>query len=111
MMGAVTPATRRRLLGGLAAAVAAPAAAAQAKVHVVTIRRMAFGPMPAGVSPGDAIEWVNRDPVPHTATARDGRFDVDLPAGARKRAPVGKAGRAAVYCRYHPGMTAALTVG
>jgi plastocyanin len=76
----------------------------------VVIEKMAFGAMPAGVKAGDAIEWVNRDVVRHTATARDRAFDLDLAPGARRRVVVRKAGVTAVYCRFHPGMTATLTV-
>jgi len=33
----------------------------------------------------DIVEWVNADIFQHTATAADGSFDVDLPAGAKGR--------------------------
>ena len=46
----------------------------------------------------------------HTATARDGSFDVDLQPGARATAVVRKAGAITVICRYHPSMKALLKV-
>lgn len=89
-------------------AAAAPAARAP-KVHVVVIDEMAFGTVPAGVRAGDIVEWVNHDIFQHTATARDGRFDVELPAGASARTVV-TPGNIGFYCKYHPGMTGMLVV-
>ena len=100
--------SRRLFLLGLAAAW--PAAAAP-RVHTVVIEKMAFGPTPAGLRVGDTIEWVDRDIFRHTATARDGRFNLDLPPNGRGRTVLRAAGRVAVYCRYHTAMTAVLAVG
>jgi plastocyanin len=85
-----------------------PAGAAQPRVHRIVMANMRFGPVPAGISAGDVILWVNRDMVRHTATARDGGFDVDLPARQSRRMTVSRAGSMAVYCRYHPAMRATL---
>ena len=81
-----------------------PADAAQPRVHRIVMANMRFGPVPAGIRAGDVILWVNRDMVRHTATARDGSFDVDLPARQSQRMTVRRAGSIAFYCRYHPGM-------
>ena len=103
------------LAGGSVAAFAAsagtpPAAKAQAsRVHVVVIDRMQFGPMPAGVRAGDVIEWTNRDILEHSATARDGSFDIDLKPGASARTTA-TAGTFALFCKFHPTMTATLAV-
>ena len=85
-------------------------AAAEPRVHTVAMAGMRFGAVPAGIRAGDVILWVNRDMVPHTATARDGSFDVVVAAHQSRRMRVTRAGSFAVYCRYHPGMRAALTV-
>lgn len=77
--------------------------------HVV-IRDMAFGSAPAQVRVGDTIEWVNQDIFRHTATARDGRFDLDLAAGASGRTRVERAGALDIYCRYHPSMQLRIAV-
>ena len=87
----------------------APATAA-AKVHTVVIEKMRFGSAPTGVRVGDTIVWVNRDPVRHTATARDKSFNVDLPAKASGKTVVRRAGAIAVYCIFHPAMTTKLSV-
>jgi plastocyanin len=90
----------------------APAAAdAAPRVHTIVMEKMKFGPMPAGIRAGDTILWVNRDIVRHTATARNGSFNVDLPARTSGRTLVRKAGTIEVFCKYHPGMKARLAVG
>ena len=55
-------------------------AAAVPRTYTVVIDKMKFGPLPAGLRKGDAIIWVNRDILKHTATAADHSFDADLPA-------------------------------
>ena len=87
----------------------APAVAAPA-THTVVIDKMKFGPLPARLRVGDRIVWVNRDMFRHTATARDGSFNVDLPAGAKGTTVVTKAGAIPFVCTYHPGMRGVLNV-
>ena len=86
------------------------AAAAAPRVHVVRMAKMVFGPAPTGVRVGDTIEWINADLFQHTATARNGAFDVDLKPGAKARTVLKTPGLVAYYCRYHPGMTGRLVV-
>lgn len=78
--------------------------------HVVIVDKMAFGAAPAGVKAGDTVTWTNRDIVAHTATARNGAFDVDLPPGASASAVMSRSGVIAYYCRYHPAMRAQISV-
>ena len=84
--------------------------AATAKTHTIVVEKMRFGPSPAGLRVGDTIVWVNRDPVRHTATARDNSFNIDLPPRASGKAVVRRAGAIAVYCVLHPAMTTTLHV-
>jgi plastocyanin len=93
----------------LAALLPAPLGAAAPRTYTVVMEKMKFGPVPQ-VRVGDTIIWVNRDILEHSATARDGSFNADLPAGAKARIVVRKAGAIAFYCRYHPGMRGTLTV-
>lgn len=79
-------------------------------LHVVVIDKMKFGPLPPNVRAGDTILWVNRDLFQHSATARDGSFDIDLPAGKSGRTVVKKIGAIAFACKYHPGMTGVIKV-
>ena len=87
-----------------------PPASAAPRTHSVVIDKMKFGPMPAGLHAGDRIIWVNKDMFRHTATAKDGSFDIDLQPGASGVSVVRKAGAISVVCRYHPGMRAMLKV-
>jgi plastocyanin len=105
----------RRLLfpavafASLAALLPAPLGAAAPRTYTIIIDKMKFGPVPQ-VRVGDTVIWVNRDILKHTATARDGSFNVDLAAGASARMRVSKAGAIAFFCRYHPGMRGTLPV-
>ena len=76
----------------------------------MVIEKMKFGTMPQHVRSGDTIVWINRDIFRHTATARDGSFDLDLPPNTRRRMLVRRTGRVVVYCKYHTGMQDVLVV-
>jgi plastocyanin len=79
-------------------------------VHKITIDDLAFGPAPGGLHVNDIVEWTNSDILRHTATATDGSFDVDLPAGATARTILKRAGDVTYVCRFHPGMKGRLEV-
>ena len=87
-----------------------PPAAAAARTYTVIIDKMKYGPLPAGLRKGDAIVWVNRDFLRHTATATNHSFDVDLPAGAKGKTVLNRSGAIAFTCRFHPGMRGVLQV-
>ena len=80
------------------------------RTHTIIIDKMKFGAMPEGVRTGDTIVWVNADLVRHTATARNGSFDVDLPAGVKAATRLRAAGAIMIVCKFHPGMKATLYV-
>jgi len=84
--------------------------AAAARLHVVAIDRMAFGPVPADIHAGDTILWVNHDMFQHSATANDRSFDVDLAPGKSSRTVVKKAGAVPFFCKYHPGMKGVIRI-
>jgi plastocyanin len=88
----------------------APATAAAPRTVTVTIDKLKFGTIPSGLHAGDTIVWVNRDIFQHTATARDGSFDVNLPAGKSGKTVLKHPGTIDFYCKYHPGMTGMLKV-
>lgn len=90
--------------------VATPLSAAAPHTYTVVIDKMKFGAVPAGLHPGDIIVWENRDIFRHTATAKDGSFNVDLPARARGKTVVKKSGAVPFFCKYHPGMKGVLKV-
>jgi plastocyanin len=74
--------------------------------HTVEIRGMEFHPALLTVAVGDTIVWINRDIVPHTATA-NGRTKWDtgqLVQGQAGRYVARRAGVARYVCTLHPTM-------
>ena len=63
----------------LTLALAAIAVPAQAATIQIVMQDLVFAPTEVSAKVGDTIEWVNKDVFAHTATARDGDFDVNLP--------------------------------
>ena len=76
----------------------------------VTIEGITFGSIDRPIKVGDTIEWINKDPVDHTATDKAGAWDVVIPAGKRARVVLRDAGTFEYYCRFHPNMTARIVV-
>jgi len=108
---------RRVLVVAFATAAAACARAARgaqpaaAGRHTVVIEGMAFSPATLHVRRGDRITWVNKDLVPHTATAKDRSFDSGrIAAGASWSRVASRRGTLEYDCTYHPTMTATLVV-
>ena len=87
-----------------------PSWGAGPRVHRIGIDKLAFGPAPGGLHVNDVVEWTNSDILRHTATATDGSFDIDLPAGATGRTILKRAGDIPYVCRFHPGMKGRLDV-
>jgi plastocyanin len=104
------------MLPGRVSAVAALLASGliSASAHAATIRiameNLVISPAAASAKVGDTVEWINNDIVAHTATARNGDWDVPLPAKKTGSTVVRKAGTVEYYCRFHPNMKATLTV-
>jgi plastocyanin len=74
--------------------------------HTVTIDAARFEPARLGVHVGDTVVWVNKDLIPHTATAKGGGFDSKtLAAGASFRFTVKAKGGTDYACLFHPTMT------
>ena len=67
-------------------------------------------PAEASAKVGDTIEWINKDVFAHTATARNGDFDVTMPPKKTVTSVLKKAGTVEYYCRFHPNMKAVLTI-
>jgi plastocyanin len=91
----------------LGAATAPPRAPA---TYTVVIDKMKFGAVPANARVGDTILWVNRDMFRHTATARDGSFDIDLPPAKAGKTVLKRAGTVAFWCKFHPGMKGQIVI-
>ena len=83
----------------------------KAVTHVVEIREFRFEPSDLVVAAGDTIRWINRDPVPHTATARDSTWDSGrIAAGGDWQMVAVADGTPDYFCVYHPIMTATASV-
>jgi plastocyanin len=91
----------------LPGAIAVPAHAATIQV---VMDKMEISPAQVSDKVGDTIEWINKDVLAHTATARNGDFDVMMPPKKTVTSVVKKAGRIEYYCRFHPNMKAVLVV-
>jgi len=96
-----------RLVPATKPAIAVPA---QAATIQIVMQDLVFAPTEVSVHVGDTIEWVNRDVFAHTATARDGDFDLNLPPKETVTSMLSKAGTIEYYCRYHPHMKAVLKI-
>ena len=80
-------------------------------VRQVIIREMRYEPVELTVAVGDTLEWVNRDLVPHTATARSREWNSgNIAADESWRMIVRTRGALAYACLFHPGMQATLIV-
>ncbi len=85
-----------------------------APAHAATIQivmeNMVISPAETSAKVGDTIEWINKDILVHTATARNGDFDVMMPAKKTVTSVLKKAGTIDYYCRFHPNMKATVIV-
>lgn len=85
------------------------APASLAEEHVVEIRDFAFIPEKISARPGDTITWINRDIVPHTATARDYGWDTgEIKPNGRTTLEISPRFSREYFCKYHPAMRGAL---
>jgi plastocyanin len=115
----MTPMNRRYFLAKSAAALAAAvvpsnflfAANKGRKTvnHVVKITGFKFVPATIVVKAGDRVTWINRDIVPHTATAKGRGWDTgELRPSESKTLTISEGATENYFCRFHPSMTARL---
>jgi|SRR5271169_1658980 len=100
----------RRILPLLAALMLGASVSAQPATIQISMENLVIAPAEASVKVGDTIEWINKDGLAHTATARNGDFDVMIPPKKTVTLTLKKAGAIDYYCRFHPNMKATLTV-
>ncbi|HLZ06276.1 MAG TPA: cupredoxin domain-containing protein [Bradyrhizobium sp.] len=96
----------------LIAAVAFGAMTVPAHAATVTIvmENLVISPAEVSAKVGDTVAWVNKDVVAHTATARNGDFDVMIQPKQTASTVLKKAGNVDYYCRFHPNMKATLKI-
>ena len=99
-----------RLIAAAALVIGLSAVAAPPTTVTVVIDQVAFRETSVSAHVGDTIEWINKDVVDHTATAKSGAFNVVIPAGKKARVTLKQAGEVQYYCEYHPNMTAKVVV-
>ena len=83
---------------------------AHAATIEITMENLVVSPAEVSAKVGDTINWINKDVFAHTATAKNGDFDVTLPPKKSATFVVKKAGTVDYYCRYHPNMKATLKI-
>ena len=87
-----------------------PSALAQAADVQITIDKLIYSPAELSAKVGDTLEWVNKDVVAHTATARNANWDVMIGSNATARLVLKKPGAVDYYCKFHPNMKGRITV-
>src|SRR3954447_25387287 len=98
------------ILAIVAALTLAMPVSADAATVQITMENLVVSPAEASAKVGDTIEWINKDVFAHTATARNGDFDVTIAPKKTATSVLKKAGTVEYYCRFHPNMKAVLTI-
>ena len=113
MIGAEAKPMRRLLtiaaITSIAATLTQPVAA-QGRTHRIDMKTVSFVPAQVTVSVGDTLEWDNSDIVAHTATSKEGGFDVNVLPGRKGSTVVKAPGTLNYVCRYHPNMKGQIAV-
>ena len=102
--------TGRYLLAVVALLFSAIAVPAHAATIQITMQDLVVTPAEVSAKVGDTIEWINKDVFAHTATARNGDFDVNIAPKKTVTSVLKKPGTVEYYCRFHPNMKAVLTI-
>ncbi len=76
---------------------------AEAQAGGITIQQFQYNPAELAAKVGQAITITNNDDFPHSVTAKDGSFDVTVPAKGNATVTVPKAGNFPYSCSLHPG--------
>ena len=83
---------------------------AQAETVTVTIDKLVFAPVEVHAKVGDTVQWVNKDALAHTATAKNGDWNVTIGPNKTATLAVNKAGAVDYFCKFHPNMTGRVVV-
>ncbi len=80
-------------------------------VHTVLIDGTSFTPQSLTVHRGDTVVWKNKDPFPHTVTARNRQFDSGILAADQAwQYTAQQPGEFPYFCTLHQTMTGVLVV-
>jgi plastocyanin len=102
--------TPRRVLTIATALMVGISVPAHAATIQISMDNLVISPAEASAKVGDTIEWINKDVFAHTATARNGDFDVMMPPKKTTTSILKKTGTIDYYCRFHPNMKATVIV-
>ena len=69
----------------------------------ISISNFQYAPAELATKAGTAVTITNNDDMPHTVTAKDGSFDVTVPAKGTATVTPAKAGKIPYDCTLHPG--------
>jgi len=79
--------------------------------HQIVITSFEFEPILLKIRAGDRITWLNKDIVPHTATASDDSWDTGIiETNQSKSVTFSKSSTSSYFCFYHPTMKAKLNI-
>jgi plastocyanin len=85
-------------------------AAQHAVTHVIVIEGVKFTPEILTLKRGEWVQWINKDPFPHTVTAK-GVFDShSIPSGGAWKYRFRVPGDVNYVCTFHPNMVAELHI-
>ena len=101
---------RPLVLIAAALAFGASAGPTHAKTVRILMQNLVIKPAVAVARVGDTVEWTNDDIVDHTATARDGGFEVIIAAKERATIVLTQAGTVEYFSRFHPIMKGRLKI-
>lgn len=88
----------------------AAASPAAAEVIKVDVGKMLFSPSKITARIGDTVEWTNSDFVDHTATEKNGKWEVILPVKGKGTTTLKEIGKIEYYCKFHPNMQGQIEV-
>src|SRR5258705_3815480 len=83
---------------------------AHAATIQITMENLVSSQAEATAKVRDTVEWINKDIFAHTATARNGDWDLTMAPKKTITSVLNKAGTVEYYCRFHPNMKATLLV-
>jgi plastocyanin len=110
LSGAAMPAMGTPAAG--AASAAAAAGTATANAVTVHMQNLSYNPATVEIPVGGTVTWVNDDPVPHTATARDRSLlqSGTIAPGQSFSQTFDMAGTIEYFCEFHANMNGTIVV-
>lgn len=100
--------SRRTMFAALV--IGAMVAPAHAATIQIVMENLVISPAEVTAKVGDTLELVNKDVFAHTATAKNGDFDVTMPPRQTVTYVLQNAGTVDYYCRFHPNMKATIKI-